>query len=152
MFTNDSSMERTFNYFYIVFIILDLLMNRSTDTSYYILQVFCSIHILLTVYLCVLYSLGQRSLILKLFLECDIKFSVGRIQNGHTIDVVPDIFIWTFNWFHYLNYEFIPGSSSTCHQYVQVTSLGHIVSSYRWCNVITRVVPVFSSFPERICV
>ena len=115
MFTNDSSMERTFNYFYIVFIILDLLMNRSTDTSYYILQVFCSIHILLTVYLCVLYSLGQRSLILKLFLECDIKFSVGRIQNGHTIDVVPDIFIWTFNWFHYLNYEFIPGSSSTCH-------------------------------------
>ena len=31
------------------------------------------------------------------------------------IDVVPDEFIWTVNWLHYLNYEPIARTSSTCY-------------------------------------
>ena len=34
--------------------------------------------------ICVSYLLYQRSLILKLFLRCDWKIPVGRIQNEHT--------------------------------------------------------------------
>ena len=30
------------------------------------------------------------------------------------IDVVRDVVIWTINWLHYLNYEAIPRSSTTC--------------------------------------
>ena len=62
------------------------------------------------------------------------------------IYLFPDVFIWMVNWLYYLNYEDIPRSSSTCHWYVQVTSLGQTVSSYGWCNIIPRFVPFFSSF------
>ena len=44
--------------------------------------------ILLIFDLCVSYSLNHISLILKIVLGCVTKFSVGRIQNGHT-DLLP---------------------------------------------------------------
>ena len=66
------------------------------------------------------------------------------------IYVVPDVVIWTVNWLYYLNDEVITRNSSTCHYSVQGTYLGQTVSSYGWCNEIPRVVPVFSSFSERI--
>ena len=48
------------------------------------LQVIRSILLLLICDLCVSYSLGQCSLILKLVLGCGCKLLVGRIQTGHT--------------------------------------------------------------------
>ena len=36
--------------------------------------------------------------------------------------MVPDKLIWTVNWLHYLNYEAIPRSSSTCNYFVLGTS------------------------------
>ena len=43
------------------------------------------------------------------------------------IDMVPDVVIWTVNWLHYLNYEVIPRSSSTCHLVRTRNVLGQIV-------------------------
>ena len=63
-------------------------MNSYTDTSSNLLQVLCSIHILLIVDLCVSYLLDQRILILKLVLRHDSKLTVGRIQTGH-MDFLP---------------------------------------------------------------
>ena len=65
------------------------------------------------------------------------------------IDVVPDNVIWTVNWLHYLNYEAITSSSSTCHLVRMRNVLGHTVSSYGWCNSIPCVVPLFRSFSEQ---
>ena len=47
------------------------------------------------------------------------------------------------NWLHYLNYEVITRSSSTCHWILQVMSLGQTVSSHGWCHSILCVAPVF---------
>ena len=59
------------------------------------------------------------------------------------IDVVPDEFIWTFNWLHHLNYMPIACTSSTCHLVRTRNVLGQTVSSYGWCNGIPRVVLIF---------
>ena len=45
------------------------------------------------------------------------------------IDVVPEKFIWTVNWLHYLNYEPIARTSSTRHLVRTRNVLGHTVSS-----------------------
>ena len=45
----------------------------------------------------------------------------AAVHVRRTIDVVPDLVIWTVNWLHYLNYEDIPCSSSTIHSFVQGT-------------------------------
>ena len=74
--------------FTLFYIIIDILMNSYNDTIYNLLQVPNSIYLLLIVDLCVLYLLGNRTLILKLVLGCDRKFSVGSIQTGHT-DLLP---------------------------------------------------------------
>ena len=66
------------------------------------------------------------------------------------IDVVPDVVICKINWLHYLSYEAIPRSSSTCHWSIKGTSSYKTVSYYGLCNGIPHVVPVFSSFSERI--
>ena len=84
MFSNNRSIEITFNYFYIVFIIIDILMNSYTDTSSSLLQVICSIHLLFIFDLYVSYLLDQCTLILKIILGCDSKSSVVRIQTVHT--------------------------------------------------------------------
>ena len=68
------------------------------------------------------------------------------------IDVVPDKVIWTVNWLHYLNYEAITRSSIIRHWFIHGMSSGQTISPYRWCDGIPRVVPVFRSFSERICV
>ena len=68
------------------------------------LQVLGSSLILLIVDLCVLQLLDQRSLILNLFLVCDWKFPVGRIQTGHT-DFSPPLVCgssWRGFWFLWL--------------------------------------------------
>ena len=64
------------------------------------------------------------------------------------IDVVPNEVIWTINWLHYLNYEPIACTSSTCYLVYTGKDLGQTVSYYRWCNGIPRVVPLFRSFSE----
>ena len=44
-----------------------------------------------------------------LLTHCQIQHGVERGDgDGGDIDVVPDVFIWTVNWLHYLNYEVIP--------------------------------------------
>ena len=65
------------------------------------------------------------------------------------IDVVPDKFIWTVKWLHYLNYESIPCSSSTRILVCARNVLGKTVSSYGWCNGIPCVVLLFILFSER---
>ena len=40
------------------------------------------------------------------------------------IHVVPDEVIWTVNWLHYLNYEPIALTSSTCHLFCTKNDLG----------------------------
>ena len=60
----------------------------------------------------------------------DIQISVmnpNKLNNmtsvvGVSIDVVPDLVIWTVNWIHYLNCEVIPHTSCNCHWFVQGTS------------------------------
>ena len=62
------------------------------------------------------------------------------------IGVVPDKFIWAVNWLHYLNYEPIARTLSTCHLVCTRKVLGQTVSSYGWCNIILHAVPLFWSF------
>ena len=55
--------------------------------------------------LTLLWLLDQISLILKLFLECDWKLSVGRIQTGHKYFLHPQVCGrswrgWRFLWLH----------------------------------------------------
>ena len=76
--------------------------------------------LLLIVDLCVSYLLDQRSLILKLFLSCYYKLSVGRIQTGHTYLHPPQVWVrsWQecwFLWFHLSSsiHFWIQGSSSS---------------------------------------
>ena len=64
------------------------------------------------------------------------------------IHVVPDVIIWTVNWLHYLNYEPIAHTSSTCNLVCTMNDLGHTVSSYGWCNGIPLFAPIFRSFLE----
>ena len=64
------------------------------------------------------------------------------------IDVVPDEVICTVNWLHYLNYEPIARTSSTCYLFRTRNNLGQTVTSYGWCNGIPRVVPLFRSVSE----
>ena len=54
------------------------------------------------------------------------------------IDLVPDEVIWTVNWLHYLNYEPISRSSSTCYLVCTGNNLGQTVTSYGWWNSIPR--------------
>ena len=68
---------------------------------------------------------------------------------GKGIDVVPDEVIWTVNWLHYLNYEPIARTSSTCYLVRTRNDLGQTVTSYRCCNNIPHAVPFFRSFSER---
>ena len=65
------------------------------------------------------------------------------------IDVVLDEVIWMVNWLHYLNYEPISRTSSTCYLVRTSSNLGQTVTSYGWCNGIPRVVPSFRSFSEQ---
>ena len=65
------------------------------------------------------------------------------------IDVVPDEVIWTINWLHYLNYEHIDCTSSTCYLVLTRNNLGQTVTSYGWCNVVPCAVPFFRLFSER---
>ena len=69
-------------------------------------------------------------------------------ENPH-IDVDMDVFKWTVNCLHYLNYEAISCSSSIFHLFLQGTSSGQTVSSYGWCDGIPLVTPLFS-FLENI--
>ena len=68
------------------------------------------------------------------------------------LGVVPDVVIWMVNWLHYLNYEAITRSSSTCNYYIQETFLVHTISYHGLCNGIPHIVPVFSPLSERILV
>ena len=65
------------------------------------------------------------------------------------IDVVPDEVICTVNWLHYLNYEPIACTSSTCYLVRTRNDFGQNITSYGWCNGIPRVVPLFRSFSEQ---
>ena len=66
------------------------------------------------------------------------------------IDVVLEVVIWMVNWLHYLNCESISCGSSILQYFVQRTSLDRNVTSCGFCDIIPRVVPVFSSFIERL--
>ena len=72
-----------------------------------------------------------------------------QIKNHQCIDVVPDEFICTVNWLHYLDYEPIACTSSSCHLVRTRNDLEQTVTSYVWCNVIPPVVPFFRLFSER---
>ena len=65
------------------------------------------------------------------------------------IDVVLYEVIWTVNWLHYLNYEPISCTSSTCYLVFTRNNLGYTATSYVWCNGIPRVVPLFRLFSEQ---
>ena len=54
--------------------------------------------------------------------------------------MVPDEVIWMVNWLHYLNYEPIDSTSSTCYLVFTRNDLGQTITSYGWCNGIPRVV------------
>ena len=56
--------------------------------------------------------------------------------------MVPDEVIWTVNWLHYLNYELIDCTSSTCYLVLTRNNLGQTVTSYGWCNRIPCVIDV----------
>ena len=60
-----------------------------------------------------------------------------------TIDVVPDEVIWMANWLHYLNYDLIDRTLSTCYLVLTKNDLRQTVTSYGWCNGIPRAVPLF---------
>ena len=61
--------------------------------------------------------------------------------------MVPEKLIWTVNWLHYLNYEPIARSSSTCYLVCTRNNLGQTVSSYGWCNGIPYAVPIVVDDP-----
>ena len=66
------------------------------------------------------------------------------------IDVILEEVIYTVNWSHYLNYEPIARTSSTCHLFITRNNLGQTVSSYVWCNGIPCVVPILRYFSEQL--
>ena len=92
--------------------------------------------------------------------ECGKEFPEGYIfketevyleeSAGLHIDVGPGIVICKVNWLYYLNYEDITRISSTCHYYVQGTSLGQTALSYGWCDGIPSIIPSFSFSRERL--
>ena len=62
---------------------------------------------MLIFYLCASYLSDQRSLILKIFIVCDGKLSVGCIQTIYTYLLPPQVWGrlwrgWRFLWFHLL--------------------------------------------------
>ena len=65
----------------------------------------------------------SRAMFLHLFNLCyhivgrpsEVSLSIFDDVIMETIYVVPDVVIWTVNWLHYLNYELITRTSSTCH-------------------------------------
>ena len=63
--------------------------------------------------------------------------------------MVPYEVIWRVNWLHYLNYEPIACTSSTRNLVLTRNVLCQTVSSYGWCNVIPRFVPLFRLFSEK---
>ena len=65
------------------------------------------------------------------------------------IAVVPEEFIWTVNWLHYLNYEPIARTLSIRYLVCTRNVWGQTVSSYGWCNGIPRVVTLFILFSEK---
>ena len=111
MFSNDRLIELNFHYFYIVFyhywfielqfnrykllLFLRLFINKVLFFGVLVflilnrLQFLRSIIILLMVYFCLSYLLGQCSLILKVFLGCDCKFRVVSIQTVPTDLLLP---------------------------------------------------------------
>ena len=80
---------------------------------------------------------------------CEPRVFCSPDINSFPIDVVPDEVIWTVNWLHYLNYELIASTSSTCYLVRTRNNLVQTVTSYGWCNGIPCVVPFFRSFSER---
>ena len=81
-----------------------------------------------------------------------VLFTVYRYTKSYVhvfIDVVPDEFICTVNWLHYLDYEPIACTSSSCHLVRTRNDLEQTVTSYVWCNGIPPVVPFFRLFSEQ---
>ena len=77
------------------------------------------------------------------------KYGQPHMRLLAAIDVVPDEVIWAVNWLHYLNYEPIARTSSTCYLVCTRNDLEQTVTSYGWCTGITHVVLLFRSFSER---
>ena len=78
-----------------------------------------------------------------------VQRNINKTGAVQIIDVVPDEVIWTVNWLHYLNYEPIARTSSNRHLVCTRNVLGLTVLSYRLCNRIPRVAPLFRLFSER---
>ena len=58
-----------------------------------------------------------------------IKYEIPAVEKA-IVDVVPEQFIWTVNWLHFLDYEPISCTSSTRHLVCTGNNLGQTVSSY----------------------